>query len=223
MREWMPVGLSDSAIANEVHFVGYLRQLGARPVPVVPGDDYYSIECQVGGGADGREIVESVIRAAQLVRSMVSRPVYLHVSCGPLMPARDVSGLLLHTDEFTSMRRWRSGVGLSSSLVISMAGYNSCVELAWSRSASVLIPRSDEDDLEQSIRADLFTKWFRHMTVVGMDGAEGFAEVIAKALDWERVSLPRAERDEPEDFFAAPRQVAFDVLGECFEVSGNLN
>lgn len=227
VREWVPAGLFDGPLAKDTRFVGYLRPPGPRPAPAQDYEGHYSILCQVGGGVDGRERVESVIVAARRARLMVSRALHVSVSTGPLMPTSDVKELLSLADDMTRIQRWwgcsRSPIAARTrrpDLVISMAGYNSCVETAWYGTPSVLLPRKDDGDLEQTIRAELFAEWFPDTQVVDSDHTEVLAEVIADAVERESAAAGELGCGAMSDMFAVPKQTAMNVLGDQLTLSG---
>jgi hypothetical protein len=83
---------------------------------------------------------------------------------------------------------------------------------------SILVPRDDPDDLEQGIRAELFSGWFSNIAIAPSDPAS-IANSISSVLfsgALQRETSAEATSDEvrPDAFFALPRRVALTVLGK---------
>jgi predicted glycosyltransferase len=238
VRGWAPEGLLDGPLAPKVHCAGYLRPVqdplaetskearqGKKANDTKEGDDTFVIRCQVGGGRDGAPLAKAVIEAVDSIRQDSARRVELYLATGPLMSRSDVRALKSMADEYTHVRIWSGGSATSSArsgprphLVVSMAGYNSCVEAAWTGLPSIIVPREDPDDLEQGIRAQLFSGWFPNIAIAPKD-PEGIANSINSALCREvssRYASCKARRGEarPDSIFALPRRVALSVLGQ---------
>ncbi|AXH93545.1 glycosyltransferase [Micromonospora aurantiaca] len=216
-QEWLPEGLFDGGLAPKVRLVGYLRPVGPQPAPVTAWGESLRVRCQVGGGRDGARLVAAVADALAALRRRSGRRVELLATTGPLMPAAEASALQSIDQADTQIRPWSDDiVGPAAALeprpdvVVSMAGYNSCVEAAWSGVPRVLVPRQKPDDLEQAIRARLFAKWFSSISTASLEHPHGLSPAIEAAAAAKATKHPSTE---PVHVFADPRLVASAVLG----------
>lgn len=219
---WAPEGLLDGGLAPKVHYAGYLRPAREQSEPIAKevAEDVgpYIVKCQVGGGRDGAPLVKAVIEAVDSIRRSFARPVELHLATGPLMSRSDIQALTSISNEHTRVSVWSDGNAQRPHQIVSMAGYNSCVEAAWTGLPSILVPRDDPNDLEQRIRADLFCGWFPNIAIAPNDPA-GIANAISSGFFGGAPlrGLPAATMPDevrPESFFALPRPVARTVLGD---------
>lgn len=166
---WTPAGLLDGALGSRVRFAGYLRPIEATIEPFTSSP---LVRCQVGGGRDGYALAAAVIELAPELQARQPH-LRLQVSTGPYMSARNRHYLSVAvgaadvviepwiTDPFGS-----DPAHERPALVVSMAGYNACVEAAWFGTPTILCPRRRADDSEQEIRARLFEERFENITVV---------------------------------------------------------
>ncbi|MFF4557704.1 glycosyltransferase [Streptomyces sp. NPDC001422] len=218
VQRWLPRGLVHGPLSRRVHFSGYFPP----PTPireVREAKPQALVLCQVGGGADGRVLLESVLTAIPDVRSSLSRDVQLRLVTGPLMSDADVEAVRARARGEASVQPWLwspSGelgpdIGRPD-LVVSMAGYNSCVEAAWSRAPSILMPRVDPEDREQEVRAALFAGWFRNIASVRTHSSDELAALMVHFLSSGR-SVEHADRVIPSDMFARADEVTATVLG----------
>lgn len=157
-----------------------------------------------GGGGDGFFLMDAYLRSLELSRS---RGFHSVIVTGPLMPpelrarlqaradrCEDVQLVSFTTDLMPSVR--------AASLVVSMAGYNTSVELLAARKSAIVVPRSMPRE-EQRLRASLLSKLglVRCVEPAG-DLAERLAELVPQALSappaddgsWASVDLRGAER-----------------------------
>ena len=220
VREWAPAGLLNGPLAPRVHFGGYLRPPGARPGERAALAGPPVVHCQVGGGRDGASQAKAVIEALESIRQRSARPVQLQLATGPLMPRSDVQALKSMSSEWTRVRIWYGGtVGEGAPArppahaVVSMAGYNSCVEAAWSGAPSVLVPRDDPGDFEQLIRAQLFSGWFPNIRIAANGDPEALAKSISSALFGPARPGCGQRRIAPDNVFALPLDVAMVLIG----------
>ena len=230
VTRWAPEGLLDGPLAAKVRSAGYLRPVQDQPTRPTgeasqgreacgarAGAGPSIVRCQVGGGRDGAPLAKAVIEAVDSVRGDCAGLVELHLATGPLMSRSDVQALKSMSGPHTHVRTWSNGRPPRPDLVVSMAGYNSCVEAAWTGLPSILVPRVDTDDLEQAIRAELFSGWFPNIAIAPNE-PESIAKSISSALSEvpHRPAPCGATPGEatPDKFFALPRSVALTVLGE---------
>ncbi len=108
----------------------------------------------VGGGGDGYDIISAFL---QMVDDWVDDlPFHTLIVTGPLMAARLKTRVLAVTHPSISIINFTPNLMHYMELaevVISMAGYNSCVELMSLRKKTILIPRNTVRE-EQRIRAE---------------------------------------------------------------------
>jgi hypothetical protein len=103
-------------------------------------------------------------------------------------------------------------------LVISMAGYNSCVEAAVGGVPTVVAPRVDEQDQEQAIRARLFAQWCPWMRVARCEAPSLAAAGLAALERAER--LPGRPWRLSDGLLAEDTDVAAAVLGADWARAG---
>jgi predicted glycosyltransferase len=237
IRKWVPTHILTGPLGPKVSFVGYLPPPKTRafaPTPCADSTDPLIIHCQVGGGRDGAPIGRAVIQAVDSLRQRSLRRIELRISTGPLMLRSDAEALRSMSDDATTVGSWSVNTGVIEypnsyaadhppacpQVVISMAGYNSCVEAAWTRVPTILVPRDNTGDLEQPIRADLFSRWFPNITYVRRDPA-----VIAKAVTsavFDEPARRQIPRHAPlQHLFADPASVARTILGQDARTEGN--
>jgi predicted glycosyltransferase len=146
-------------LRDKISSVGYVAtpvdRTSPRPVPTLE----QQVLLTVGGGEDGAERVEAYVEALDLAPVDWQSEIVL----GPLMKESRVRGCLAMVDR----SRYASSIRVSrfhpdlprlmrqSDVIVSMAGYNSCVEALRSRRPTILMPR-DKVRHEQRIRAARF-------------------------------------------------------------------
>ncbi|WP_173154323.1 hypothetical protein [Phytohabitans suffuscus] len=217
-RQWLPDGLLTGGLAPKVRLVGYLRPAGACPRRAPIRHMSLRVRCQVGGGRDGAHLVAAVTNAVASLRRRTGRRVDLFATTGPLMPGAEARALQALEQGDVRIRSWSDDVVAPSTrapgpdVVVSMAGYNSCVEAAWSRVPRVLVARQDPGDLEQSIRATLFAGWFPTIMATALTDVDG--NELSRAIEAAAtVRTPTRSCSAPPDLFAEPRHVASALLG----------
>ncbi len=137
-----------------------------------------------GGGADAYPMLSSVLDAAEGVHADTGAR-FLLVT-GPFMPGSDVAELRRQAKghPMTEVRRRIHGGGriARADLVVSMAGYNTTVELLNAGTPALLIPRSGPS-AEQRIRARLFAEreWVRWLDPDQL-GTQAVTDAISIAL-----------------------------------------
>ena len=221
IRNWAPSGLLEGPLAAKADFAGYFRPPGSQPRRVAAAEDPLIVRCQVGGGRDGAPLAKAVLEAIDCIRRRSPQRVQLCLATGPLMSRSDVQALKSMSSEDTQVRIWSGGGADAVSptaprphVVVSMAGYNSCVEAAWSQMPSVLVPRDDPDDREQMIRAQLFSQWFPDIAVAPGAEPAGLASSISSGLFGAAADAQVLPPVAPDGVFALPREVALSVIGQ---------
>lgn len=208
---WIPAGLLEGALANRLWFVGYLRPIEEAPLP---GTASPLVHCQVGSGRDGYTLAAAVVKVVSMLRAQ-QPAVRLHVSTGPLMAEDDRRRLFASSDAANIVvEPWimdpfgSTATHPRPAVVVSMAGYNSCVEAAWFGTPTILCPRRQADDKEQEIRAHLFADRFDNITVVDRSDPDVLLAAVCEPPIWRTERLKEAQLAD----FAEPRHVAGLVL-----------
>ncbi|HUY84579.1 MAG TPA: glycosyltransferase [Steroidobacteraceae bacterium] len=171
-----------------------VRRAGGRPVVLVTA----------GGGGDGHFLMRAYLEALRENRSNAFHSV---IVTGPLMPHEqsaelqeasvgrdDIEIVAYTTDLMPSIR--------AADLIVSMAGYNTSVELLAARKKAILVPRSAPRE-EQRLRASLLAGLgLCTCADAGPGLARALATLVPQVLDgpppddahWEAVDLRGAER-----------------------------
>ena len=111
------------------------------------------IVASLGGGKVGRSLLQAVLDAFQLVDA--SHNCYLAVFTGPFMAQQDVDRLQKHSGKKISVARFTSeflSYLAAADLSISMAGYNTCMNILAARVPALVRPFSQ--NREQRFRAE---------------------------------------------------------------------
>ncbi|MEJ7615714.1 MAG: glycosyltransferase [Pyrinomonadaceae bacterium] len=150
-------------IKCEIQYTGYVVQSPGLLANEQPqrfssdrGEKAPFILVSIGGGRVGHELLECAMKASALVAS--STPHRMHVITGPYMPdqqfvrfqkqAAGTDGVTIErfTTEFTSYLKM-------ADLSISMAGYNTCMDILGAGVRSLVYPFTGNNNQEQAIRA----------------------------------------------------------------------
>lgn len=144
---------SVAGISCAIHYTGYVGQTSACPKPgqtaVCP-----TLLVSVGAGRVGSELIACVLDA----ESRLSRKRRLHILAGPHMPVEQfqslqerVAGrshmtLQRHTTQFLTLLQ-------QADLSISMAGYNTCMDILSAGVRALVWPFTEHENGEQTLRA----------------------------------------------------------------------
>jgi predicted glycosyltransferase len=178
-----------------------------------------------GGGADGYELFETLLRALPTVTA--EHPCVLVVVTGPFLPEAErtrleelSAGLPVHlvsqVDDSLSHLS-------AADLVIAMAGYNTTSEILSLGARALLVPRRGPS-AEQQMRADRFARrgWVDWLPPASLS-QETLATAVLEALD-----KPDAPALVPPDLFGRQRAarhlltgVREDTEGEVFSPTGS--
>jgi predicted glycosyltransferase len=212
-RTWLPPELLLGPLADAVRFVGYLAPQTSQEKP--SPQSHTAIECQVGGGQDGFALAFAVVSLAHRLNRRLRGPLSFRLSVGPLMSNHDLRTLIHAAGSEIQLTRWFADSGLYGvrpTLRVTMAGYNSCVEAAWSGTRTLLVPRIDESDQEQQIRAKSFVQSYANIATCGVSE---ISQVVESVLDG-TMPLP-CLRDSPQLHqrirTATPLAVAETIFG----------
>ena len=188
------------------------RRVGGLPVVLVTA----------GGGGDGHFLMDAYLRSLPRGAS----PFHSVIVTGPLMPPELAARLHAAADGRTDVQLVSFTTDLmpsvrAASLVVSMAGYNTSVELLAARKNAIVVPRSVPRE-EQRLRASMLSKLglVRHAEADGGLPAR-LAELVPQALAdppaddgrWASVDLRGAERVVEHFAQIAGRRDAIERLG----------
>lgn len=179
------------------------RRVGDRPVVLVT----------VGGGGDGYFLMRAYMEG---LCAQGTNEFHSVIVTGPLMPPEqsaalkaaaagreDVQLVAYTTDLLPSIR--------AAELVVSMAGYNTSVELLAARKKAILVPRCVPRE-EQKLRAEVLEKLGLFTTVqAGDDLAGALAREVPRAL---RAAVAPAQRWASVDLRGA-EWIAGEFAGPC--------
>jgi predicted glycosyltransferase len=153
--------------AQKVFYCGYVTNL-ATPVHASALRSKYLanqsadtplIVVMAGGGADAYPMMSTLIDA--LPKVLQTQPCVLAIVTGPFMPVELIAELSRRTEHLPIFLMESVNDSLShiaaADLVISMAGYNTSVEILRMKKPAILIPRAGPS-AEQRTRAKLFAR-----------------------------------------------------------------
>ncbi len=184
----------------------------------------------IGGGRVGIELLEAVVEASHLLIPSFKHE--LHVFTGPYLPNERFDSLVQRAGQSPQITVRRFTDQLQASMVraelsVSMAGYNTCMDILTSGVRALVLPFCGGDNDEQSIRArqlaakgvlgildeddlapaKLAQRMLESLRIqpikiqIDMDGVENTANALARMLDAPRPSSRRAtppnDWDEP--------------------------
>lgn len=159
--QFMPLETSFSRVKDltcPVHYTGYVVQQDGHDLndsqPHLP---YPLIVTSVGGGRFGHELLDCVAQASALLEDQI--PHHIQIFTGPFAPDDVLERLQaiatqrrnLTVERYTpSLLRYMRQADLS----ISMAGYNTTMNVLTTGVRSMLLPFTGNDDQEQRIRSE---------------------------------------------------------------------
>ncbi len=143
----------------EIRYTGFVSQAAPQRLEVAPhrSSDQPMILVSIGGGRVGYELVECALQASAQLRT--SFPHRMMILTGPYMPEEQFQTLLTSAamQEQVTILRYTSDF-LSylqeASLSISMAGYNTCMNLLATGTRALVMPFTGGGNTEQTIRAE---------------------------------------------------------------------
>jgi predicted glycosyltransferase len=144
----------------EVHYTGYVVQspvessIEEQPIP----DAYRpTILTSIGGGRFGHELLSCVIDAAAYLESVI--PHQIQMFTGPFIPDElflELKAIATHRPNVLLQRYTPNLLAYmrQADLSISMAGYNTTMNVLTTGVRSMLLPFKGNDDQEQTLRAE---------------------------------------------------------------------
>lgn len=149
-------------LTAKIHYTGYIAQpptSGAAAEPEISLGDPTTplILVSVGGGRVGYELLESAVEASKLLEATL--PHRLLVFTGPYIPDERFAALTRLTGERRHIvlskytARFLAYMG-KADLSLSMAGYNTCMNLLTTKVRALVLPFNGGGDDEQTVRAN---------------------------------------------------------------------
>jgi predicted glycosyltransferase len=173
-----------AAVTARLHYTGYLCASSSTALSSSRRgrDGRAQIVAMVGGGADGYELLRTVLEALPAVDAV--RPCTATLLTGPFMPRASRQDLERRARGLPA--RVRGSVRdlpplvAAADVAVAMAGYNSSVEVLATGTPAVLVPRAGPS-AEQRTRARLFAErgWVRTVEPERLDGTTLAAAVLA--------------------------------------------
>jgi len=143
-------------LKTEIHYTGYVAQaVDDRSQPLFTSSDP-TILVSVGGGRVGYELLEAAITAsAELARIQSHR---MAVFTGPYLPDEQYSALqrLAADQPAVTLERYSAqfvSLMAQAQLSVSMAGYNTCMNILTTEVPALVLPFTGGDNSEQTVRA----------------------------------------------------------------------
>ncbi len=177
---------ADRIPATKKAYTGFVApQPPAAPVRLA------SVVVSVGGGAVGAALLAIALKSRPFTR-FADAP-WLLVG-GAMMPDAVLDGLRTEAPAGVRIERFRPdfrAILAGADLSISMAGYNTTLDILQTGVPAVLIPYAEGDETEQTLRATLFAEAGRAVTVAADRlTPEALAEAVERA-----VALPPVRLD----------------------------
>jgi predicted glycosyltransferase len=155
--QFMPLEVSFSRVADlrcAVHYTGYVAQQASH-WPISP--THPLILASVGGGRFGHELLDCVAAASALLADQI--PHHIHLFTGPFSPDAVYHRLCQIAERQRNLTVERFTPHLlqymqQADLSISMAGYNTTMNVLATGVRSMLLPFTGNDDQEQRMRSE---------------------------------------------------------------------
>ncbi len=140
-------------------YTGFVTPDAMRPAANEPPADSGQrlIVVSIGGGRVGSELIRCAIEASQLIRERL--PHRLLIFTGPYLPEAEFEQLQQQALKLPAVTLQRYTPDLTAilrqaDLSLSMAGYNTCLNLLVSGTRAIVYPFSGNDNQEQRLRAE---------------------------------------------------------------------
>ncbi|MBI1762957.1 MAG: glycosyl transferase [Acidobacteria bacterium] len=195
---------SVAQLACPLRYTGYVAQPAPARAPAQVTTEPL-IVVSIGGGRVGHELIACALAAAP----HLAQPQRWQIFTGPHMPdeqfdqlrqqaaGRPDVTLERHTTEFPA---WLQQAALS----ISMAGYNTCMDLVSAQVRALVYPFNEHDNHEQTLRARKLAAWGY---VKVLEPAQLTPEYLASAIT-RSLAQPLSVPTMPLDLQGAPKTAA---------------
>jgi predicted glycosyltransferase len=186
--DFMPLETSFSRVNDltcEVHYTGYVVQPTERShSPILPPTPM--ILASVGGGRFGHELLYCVAEASAILEEAI--PHHIQMYAGPFSPSDVLENLQtiaacrsnLTVERYTpDLQAYMQQADLS----ISMAGYNTTMNILSTGARAMLLPFTGNDDQEQRIRSERLEELGVVQVIQSNDlNPERFAQKVIESL-----------------------------------------
>lgn len=146
------------SVRAKARYCGYI--IGKMPRDIAAEESTPYVVATVGGGRDGRQVLEAALQAVAELRK--SRPdVTLFLFAGSLMSQRDYSLLrrkISPASEWAKLDRFSNRLKrylIGADAIITMGGYNTMMECLAAGRPTIVVPRETPRS-EQVLRAEIF-------------------------------------------------------------------
>jgi predicted glycosyltransferase len=166
-----------NCIADKVFYSGYICAQNPSPAPLSAGED--EVLVSAGGSATGLQILRVALAAKPL---SVCRDSHWRLLVSPAISTADFNRLQDLADASVSVERNRADFSeliKRARLSISQAGYNTMTDLLNSDTPAVVIPYSEADEIEQTLRAQALQDRGR---LIALDQSELDAANLARSI-----------------------------------------
>ncbi len=142
-----------SEIECQIEYTGFVAQVQPTNQTTEKADEVF-ILVSIGGGRVGHELIECAIGASALLEI----PHRMHIVTGPNCPDENFLNLqkIIPKTPAITMERFRPDFPMllhQSDLSISMAGYNTCMDILSAGVRAIVYPFTGNNNQEQTIRA----------------------------------------------------------------------
>ncbi|MEO0988390.1 MAG: glycosyltransferase, partial [Cyanobacteria bacterium J06639_14] len=181
-----------------VYYTGYVVQQPENTHltladQIALGKDMPMILVSVGGGRFGHELLDCVVEAAAILERKL--PHHIHMFTGPFMPEEKFWNLKqaasnchhLHIHRYTpNLLAYMQKADLS----ISMAGYNTTMNILTTGVRAMMLPFTGNDDKEQTMRVERLAKLGRVYQIQHQDLVrDRFAAAVIEQLQHQPTPL----------------------------------
>ncbi|MEO0533411.1 MAG: glycosyltransferase [Cyanobacteria bacterium P01_A01_bin.123] len=146
----------------DVHYTGYVVQQPGNTRPTITdqialSDERPMILTSVGGGRFGHELLDCVVETAQVLEGKL--PHCIRMFTGPFMPEEKFWELKYAAHDRSNLQIHRYTPNLlaymqKADLSISMAGYNTTMNILTTGVPAMMLPFTGNDDKEQTMRVE---------------------------------------------------------------------
>jgi len=173
-------------IKCEIRYTGFVIQKAEEGEFSRPDSEEAFIVVSIGGGRVGLELLECAVEASDRIGEDV--PHRMHIVTGPLMPEEQFLALEQKVEEsprITIQRYTTQFINYlrQADLSISMAGYNTCMDILTTGVRALVFPFAGNGNQEQTVRARKLEKMGLVRIVDPLQLEPGYlAEEIARSL-----------------------------------------
>lgn len=185
-------------ITCPIRYTGFVTQksCGIEDVAADASGGKKEILISIGGGRVGVELIDCAIDAGELIASKFSHR--MSIFTGPYLPDAEFARLEArigklpevemrrYTTEFIARLRW-------ADLSVSMAGYNTCMNLIATGARAIVYPFTGNNNQEQTIRAEKLQR----LGIVDVISGRELAPQVLAAKIIEALSNPKPMANQP--------------------------